>query len=514
MTLLYPLFMWFLVPLAILWYTRTNKLIDSVHLIILILLTLALSRPALERQALKGEIEARDIIIALDVSYSMRAEDIYPDRYTYAKKTIDQLLVNNHTDNIMLIAFSSNPLLLSPPTTDHALISLAMKSLNRDNILTRGTSLQKLFEKIATLPMQDKTLLLLTDGGDKEDLPTLQKILLENNINIIVLALGTRSGAMIQKEDGSMLKNSTGDLVISRINPQLEILAKQSGGHYIIAPSTSEVAAQTLQTEIDAMAIEHHSISKLQQRHTELYQIPLTLALLLFLILHTRASRYLLLLAALWGSQTHASILDLSTLHRAYTAYQSGDYNASERSLNKIQTPSLQSQIAKANTYYKQGRYEKATLLYRSIRSRSPQIKQMLYYNLGNCYAQTKAYNKAIKYYSKALQLGEDEASRYNLKLVALKKSEAANSLNFARPQSQEDQGSKSPDQMENEEESAQDQQSSGSSGGGGGSNKTKSENKKKLLYSNKEETKQEQPLSSRVYDLINKGYIHEKAPW
>ena len=53
-----------------------------------------------------------------------------------------------------------------------------------------------------------------------------------------------------------------------------------------------------------------------------------------------------------------------------------------------------------------------------------------------------------------------------------------------------------------------------GSSGGGGGSNKTKSESKKKLLYSSKEETKQEQPLSSRVYDLINKGYIHEKAPW
>ncbi len=514
MTLIYPIFLWLLVLLMILWYTRPRKLTDSVHLIILALIALALSRPALERQPLEGEIEARDIIIALDISYSMRAQDIYPDRYTYAKDTINQLLVNNHTDNIMLIAFSSNPLLLSPPTTDHALISLAMESLNRDNILTHGTSLQKLFKKIATLPMQDKTLLLLTDGGDEEDLPTLQKILSENRINIIVLALGTRIGTTIRKADGSMLKNSKGDLVISRINPQLETVAQQNDNHYIVAPSSPELASQALQTEIDAMTIEQHSISKMQQRHTELYQIPLTLAILLFLILHTRASRYLLLFATLWGGQVNASIFDLSTLHQAYAEYQSGDYNASEQSLKKIQKPSLQSQIAKANTYYKQGRYAKATLIYRSIRSTSPQIKQMIHYNLGNCYAQTKAYDKAIKHYSKVLQLGEDEDSRYNLKLIALKKSEAANSLNFARPQSQGDQGGKSPDQAEEKDESAQEQQSSGNSGGGGGSNKTKSGSKKKLLYSSKEEAKQEQPLSSRVYDLINKGYIHEKTPW
>ncbi len=524
MTLLYPAFLWFLIPLAILWYSRpknannenTSKttLADSVHLIILFLIILALSRPAIEAQPVKGEIEARDLIIALDVSYSMRAQDIHPDRYTYAKETINQLLTSNHTDNIMLIAFTTNPLLLSPPTTDHALISLAMESLNSDNILTHGTSLSKLFDKVATLPMQDKTLLLLTDGGEDEDLPVLEKILVDHQISLIVLALGTRSGTTIQKDDGSMLKDDKGDLVVSRVNPQLETLTEQTGGHYITAPSTPKAAAEALQSKIDTLSIERHTISKMQQRHTELYQIPLAFAILLFLFLHTRAVKYLLPLAALWGGQANASIFDAHTLHQAYAQYQSQDYNATELTLQTVKTPSLQSQIAKANTYYKQGRYAKAALVYRSIRSRSPKIKQMLHYNLGNCYAQTKAYDKAIKHYSKALQLGEDEDSRYNLNYVVLKKSKAANSLNFARPKSQGDKSAQDQDPQEEDEESAQEQQSSGSSGGGGGSDKTKERAKKKLLYSDKEETKQEQPLSSRVYDLINKGYVHEKAPW
>ncbi len=512
MTLLYPYFLWLLIPLTILWYYRPRKLADSVHLIILILITLSLSRPIIEQQPLKGEIEARDIIIALDLSYSMHATDITPDRYTYAKETIHQLLASNHTDNIMLIAFTTNPLLLSPPTTDHALISLAMESLEMDNILTHGTSLKKLFEKVAILPMQEKTLILLSDGGEEKELPKLQKILREHAITPIVLALGTRSGSTIEQKDGSLLKDAEGDLVISRINPQLETLAQQSNGHYIPAPSTPQAAAEALQSQIDALTIERHTINKMQHQHTELYQFPLAIAVLLFLILHTRAVKFLLPLAALWGIQANASLFDIHTLHQAYEQYRSGDFNATERSLSRINTPSLQSQMTQANTYYKQGRYSKALITYRSIRTTSPKIKQILLYNIGNCYTQTKSYDKAIISYSKALQLGEDADSAYNLKLVAFKKAESENKLNFARPKSQGGKSPKKPDDDEGRE--SQDQQDSGGSSGGGGS-KQKNKAKKKILQPNKEEEReQKQPLSSRVYDLINKGYVHEKAPW
>ena len=518
MTLLYPALLWLLVPLSILWYYRPKKLTDTLHLIILLLIVVSLSRPVVKGGREKGEIESRDIIIALDASYSMRAKDVIPDRYRYATESIDELLSANHTDNIMLIAFTSNPLLLSPPTTDHALISLAMKSLKRDNILTRGTSLEKLFSKVSQLPMQKKILVLFTDGGEKIEISSLADTLRENTISLIVLALGTSSGSTIEKEDGTLLKDSEGNLLVSRVNPQLERLANESGGRYIAAPQTPQRAAEALQSEIDAISIEYHTISKMQHNNIELFQIPLMVAAILFLILHTRAVRFLLPLAALWGSSANASVLDGYILHQAYSYYDKGEINATIQALERIDNPSLESQVAKAAAYYRQGRYRKSLILYRSIRSTSPQIKQMLNYNIGNCYANLKRYNKAIEYYSKSLQLGDDSDAEYNLKIVTLKKSESANMLQSSHAKAQgESAAPKEASEAEDSDEGKKEEQNSGGGSGSGGENKIKQRKdnkKKKIMLLPSKEKLQEQPLSSKVYDLINKGYINEKEPW
>ena len=169
MSLMYPSFLWLMIPLAILFYRDKNrKLVPVGHLTVLVLVLLALARPVITEGLQERKIEAKDIIIALDVSYSMRARDIQPTRYEFAKKTIEAFLKLNPKDNIMLIAFTSNPLLLSPPTTDHALIMLALESLNPNNIMTKGTSLKKLFAKISTLKRSENNLILMTDGGEEE----------------------------------------------------------------------------------------------------------------------------------------------------------------------------------------------------------------------------------------------------------------------------------------------------------------------------------------------------------
>ena len=509
-TLLYPSLLWLLIPLAILWYYRPQKLTDTVHLVILGLIVLALTRPVADQEPIESEVEARDIIVAMDVSYSMRARDISPSRYDYAKAVINHLLASNQTDNIMLIAFTTNPLLLSPPTTDHALISVAMESLDPDNILTHGTSLKRLLKKIADLPIEEKNLILLSDGGEEKDLDMLSRIIQENGIRLTILAPGTTAGTTIEKENGSLLKDSEGNLVVSRINPLLERLAASSGGSYIPAPSDPKFAAEAIEEGLRSQAAEHTTVSKMQHYALELYPLPLFIALLLFLLLHTRAVKYLLPLAALWGTWLNASLFDSHYLHQAYETYQTGDYNATERYLKKVQVPSLQSRMAKANTYYKQKRYKKALSVYRSIRSTSPKIKQRLYYNIANCYAQTKAYDKARKYYIKALQLGDDADARYNLELVILKKSEADAALAFAHPTSQGSASGKAGDKDEESEADNREQQNSGS-GGGGGQSKSKGKEKMAILQNSEQE---KQPLGSKVYDLINKGYVNEKEPW
>ncbi len=107
MTLLYPSFLWLLLPLALLLWSSSRKLMHVVHLIVLMLIVLTLARPVQEEALQEASIEAKDIIIALDVSYSMKATDISPTRYDFAKETISALLQANPGDNIMLIAFTT-----------------------------------------------------------------------------------------------------------------------------------------------------------------------------------------------------------------------------------------------------------------------------------------------------------------------------------------------------------------------------------------------------------------------
>jgi len=518
MTLLYPSFLWLLIPLIVLFLGYSKRdLSTTVHLIILMLIVTALSRPVLQEGLQEHSLEAKDIIIALDVSYSMRAKDIEPTRYDFAKKTIDALLKENVKDNIMLMAFTTNPLLLSPPTTDHELIHIALKSLNPEYILTKGTSLQKLFKKIVSMQKsktQHKNLILITDGGEEDKLENLTEALEKTNISLTILALGTKQGTTIEKPDGMLLKDEKNNLVVSRINPLLEKLASQMDGHYVTASSSPEATATELQEALNTEMQKGETITKVQYHYTELYQIFILLAALLFLMVHTRAAKYLITLFILLGVNLEASMLDSYHLNQAYKRYEVGDFNNSRHELKKIDEPSLQSQFALGNTYYKLHAYKKALRVYMSIHSRSATTKQHLYYNIANSHTMLKEYDKAKIYYTKALQLGTDDDSEHNLQLVALLKKQKEAQLGIAHPKSQSSDSSKSESGESDKEETRDEDQPSSGSGSGGESKtdeKEKKEEKKQLIS---DESQEQQPLSSKVYELINKGYIRETQPW
>ena len=510
MTLLYPAFLWLLIPLVLLFWQRDKKIVQSVHLIILLLLVLVLSRPVIKEGTEESPIEAKAFIIALDVSYSMKAKDISPDRYIFAKETAHALLDIDPTDNIMLIAFTSNPLLLSPPTTDHKLLSIALESLNPEYILTKGTSLEKLFKKVASITGEQKHLILITDGGEETNVETLSSILKNANISLNILALGSTQGSTVENPDGSLLKDKEQNLIISRINPMLESLALETRSNYITASSTPALTAQALYA---SLGTQEEFMTKKQQRYTELYQIPLLLALLLFLMLHTAAVKFLILTFTLLGISAEASFLDNYYLHKAYETYENHDFNRTQIYLHKVKTASLQSHFALGNMYYKKGVYEKALKHYLSIRSSSVQIKQKLYHNIANCYAKQEVYEKAKMYYTKALQLGEDEDSKANLARVVFLANKQSAQLGIAHPKSQSSDSSKSEDQdkTDKKEESREEDKPSSGSGDGEEESHSKEQEKSKLIS---DESQEKQPLSSKAYELINKGYIHEKQPW
>ena len=511
MTLLFPYILWLWLPLILLLWKTPLKLKERMYIIVVMLLLLCLARPVQKESLENVAIDAKDIVIALDVSYSMMAKDIAPTRYDFAKQTINALLQANPTDNVMLMAFTTNPLLLSPPTTDHPLISIALEALNPAFILTKGTSLKRLFEAFEKMGQNDKNLILITDGAEEKNVEALAPLLTKAHLSLSLLALGTPQGTTLEKEDGTLLKDKEGNLVISRINPALERLVSLVEGNYIEPRSTPTQTAHALANVLHNNQTKSTLSQKIQYHYLELYPIPLTIALILFLMLHTRGVKYLLLLFALLGIEAQASTLDNYTLSLSYQSYQKNDFQATHKYLKTIKEPSLQSQILLANTHYKQNEFKKAIKIYRSIASTSVSIKQHLYYNIANAYAMQQAYDEAKIYYAKALQLGEDSDSRHNLSLIALLHNQKDASLGIAHPKSQ-DSSSSSSSSSDKEPTRNEDEPSSGSgSGSEGETTKTKKEKPNKLVDSGSQEN---HPLSSKVYELINKGYIREKEPW
>jgi len=512
MIFLEPIFLWLLVPTWLLFSKKTKEIISIGHIIVLSLIVISLSRPALKEGLSQEKIATKDIIIALDVSYSMQAKDIEPNRYDFSKSTIEAFLKNNPKTTITLLAFTQNALLLSPPTTDHQLVITALKSLNPDYILTKGTSLSNLFKKVASLNSEDKNLLLITDGGEEQKVDELKEILLENNIKLSILAVGTEQGATIPFKKGH-LKDKKGHLVISALNP----LLKRLTSHYVQSSSSVEATAKSLEDILDITPTKE--ISKSQQSYQEFYQFPLFLALILFFMLHTRAIKYIITLLSLFGISAEASLLDSYHLHQAIDACQNKEYQSCQEHLKQVSTPSLEQQYALGNLSYRVKAYKKAIRYYQNIHSTSPTIKQKLYHNIANSYAQLKEYKKAQIFYTKALQLGYDEDSLYNLTIVIFKENEKESSLGIANPKSQSSDSSKSEHQ-EDLEKSKENQPSSASgssnSGSQGKESKDKKEQKRQLRldpnYRQKKEEKQ--PLSSKLYELINKGYIYETKPW
>ena len=445
----------------------------------------------------------------------MRATDLSPTRYDFAKETIKTLLAQNPRDNVMLIAFTTNPLLLSPPTTDHALINVALESLNPKYILTKGTSLKHLFTKLSTLSLSHKNLILMTDGGEESDVETLSHIFQEHDLSLAILALGSKGGTTIQDAEGKTLKDKQGNLVVSRINPMLVDLSTSLGGSYLTASSTPEATAQALSDILQAQVRNTQQIQKMQRHYKALYAYPLSLALLLFLLLHTRGAKYLLLVFGLLGIQVQASLIDDYYLHHAYALYVQKAYTKALKALKKIESPTLQSQWAVANSYYKQGSYKKAIAVYTSIRSTSPKVKQQLYYNIATAYSKLQAYDKAKIYYTKTLQLGKEDDAMYNLTCIALLHDKKEATLGIAHPKSQGANATKS-EQQERKEKKTKDKEDQSSSGsvGGGEQSKQKIKAREKKLTLIQDKTQHKQPLGSKTYELINKGYIHETQPW
>jgi len=522
MTLLYPWILFILIALYFFYKSdakpadKQKKRQKNLLYLALMFMLLALSRPVIINTPSEQKFDAKDYIIALDASFSMQADDLKPTRYKVGKKNIAHILKELNKDRFSIFAFTSNAMLISPPTTDSTISMMALNSLEPKYILTKGTSLLSLFETIAKTSYKQKNLIIFTDGGEDKDLVKLVNICKKNSILPYIVATGSNSGTTLKKDDKPIL-DAQKNLVISKINPLLEPLAKECGGKYYELNTDKDIAGEII-ADIKNQDSNIKSTIKVLS-YKELFMFPLFAALISFFVSVTKLHQlFVLVPLLLLPYPAHAaSLLDFYHKDKANQAYKHKEYLSAAKEFQKL-SPSPKSYYNSAVAYSKAKNYKKAVELFSQIRSTNPKLKQNIFYNLGNCAVKLKKYNRAKLYYQKALALGFDKDAFYNLALLyKLGVKEQKNLSDMLRKKSGQKKETK--EQKQNQKKSTSKSASSKSkqkasqkSNGSGKNKKNKKENQNLQLTKHKNKSKYK--LGYKAYELINKGYTNEKHPW
>ncbi len=278
-------------------YARLTGGGDAWHTLKLILLFLAvvflftaLARPQWGLEIIKAEGNFAQTVIAVDVSASMRARDVHPDRLDSAKNMLRMLITHLNKERIGLIAFTSQAYIQCPITTDEDALKYFVSSLHPDMLPSPGTSLAapvKLAAHMLSKYPGKKALILLTDGEDHttEELKAAQTAAQQEGIRIIAIGIGTPQGELIpQRTDvsGRVLeykKDRSGKTVVTKLDEKsLAELAASTQGVYIKYTTPAQVAAKVEEAvrELDRS----HSSASSRAGYKNRYQIPLALAVL------------------------------------------------------------------------------------------------------------------------------------------------------------------------------------------------------------------------------------------
>jgi len=234
-----------------------------------------------------------DIIIALDTSKSMLANDIKPSRLERAKLAIGDFTQNLKGDRIGLIAFAGSAFLECPLTIDYGGFLLSLENIDVNTIPRGGTSISSAIkEAVRSYPGGEgkyKVLIIITDGEDHQGDPLgLAEEAKKAGIIICCIGIGTKEGELIfvEQEDGSkeFLKDNQGNAVKSSLNEEiLKKIALATGGTYIRSTNT-DFGLDLLYKEKLSKMEKHEFEGKMNKLYDERFQIPLAFGLFLILL--------------------------------------------------------------------------------------------------------------------------------------------------------------------------------------------------------------------------------------
>lgn len=261
-------------------------------LIALTLLIFAIARPQLGSKLREVKSRGVEMMLLVDVSNSMLAEDFQPNRLERTKASINQLFTTLDQERVGLIAFAGEAVVKLPITSDFRMAQSHVARLSPSSVALQGTSITKALE-LASLSFSSNTesskvIILITDGENHDgDAVEIAKRAAQRGIKIFTIGIGTPEGALVSI-DGEMIRDENGDMVVSRLDEAtLQQIAAATDGGYVRA-SRSSIGLSEIVDSINAM--EKSELSTISyEEYNEQYQVLIAIAIfLLFAELYIR----------------------------------------------------------------------------------------------------------------------------------------------------------------------------------------------------------------------------------
>ncbi len=413
--------------------TLTLRARSALFLLMGFFMIVALAEPVIKEGTVEVKAKSADIMIAIDISDSMLASDIYPNRLEAAKQKVLTLLDEKIDERIGIVAFAKNSYLVSPLSFDASAVAFLLRQLEASSITEKGTDFLSLLEVVnKTQKDKDKKyLLLLSDGGDKSDFSDEIELAKKHNITVFILGIATKKGAPIKLQDGTFIKYK-GDIIVSKLNEKIADLALKTGGVYIEGTTSSKDIKRMFKEIIDKSDQKELKSEEIQ-RYTPLFYYPLGVSLFILLIAtssiggrkkSTTASLFILFSLFVFNTQhAQAGILDFMELKKAKEAYEKKEYETAAKIYSEIaeNTKNPDSYFNAGNALYKQKKYQEAAESYKKAVFDDKDKKAQNLSNLGNAYAKEanqESLKKAVEAYEKSLEIKEDKETRENLQEV------------------------------------------------------------------------------------------------
>ncbi len=423
-------------------YSKKRKYIKGGLLILCsVFIVIALAGPLVGFKWEKIEQKGVDIMICLDCSRSMLAEDIKPNRLERAKHEIIDLLRMMKSDRAGLVAFSGDAVLQCPLTTDYGAFNIFLNALNPDYLPVGGTDIAGAiktalngFEKNVN---SDKAIILITDGENTVGKPfKAAERAAKQGVKIFCIGVGSRDGAPVPDEKGGFKKDSTGRIIMSKVDDSgLKKIAAIANGRYVRSVAGNMDLDIIYKQDICKNMIKRTLKDTRQKIWDNRFQWFLFVGFILLFaelfIDDKKKSKNLMVLflvfpMVLFLSAGNCRAGAFLSVKKGISSFSKGEYAKAEKhfidaQLDRPDLPDLYYDIGTAA--YKKGDFKLAFKNFKkALDTKKKDLKIQARYNLANTEYRMGDLKKAVKDYEKVLkEAPENKNAKENLEFVKKK---------------------------------------------------------------------------------------------